>query len=445
MKWRCWFVAITFAAQPFACRRESGPSPAVPSSPKASTTPLARSGSLPTATATLAATGPGTARRIRITVIADGYDPNDAARFATFSARVNDIEQEVTKFAGTKPDISTVKPPANGVAGKSSFNIGVATNATTACKLKFGKQEIDDLWKAAKPNNPELIFVVEGGLPSGVQPCSTERLTVMGDNTGYPWIPHELGHSIAGLFDEWAVNNDEFTCLEWKNCSNVPAQRPWKSTGIGYERGCFFSFSAYRPTNACTMGSNPDDAFCPVCKTEIAKALASPHFDAAIPDDFGCPIKNHAPWLFDITASASDIIAIVDNDGGITKIDEVAASPQPPIITGEKLAVAYRGGQIVGATSIGEEGPWDQAKSKKLWARTYYVNEAGKLVEERVEVPVKLIRIRIFHSPDKDLEKQPLQFMYEDLLDARNHSVLDEDLAGRLAKDKATGSVFSVR
>lgn len=122
-----------------------------------------------------------------------------------------------------------------------------------------------------------------------------------------PVVVHELGHSFAGLADEYYYD-DQFVEYYYPDCEPweqnittlydfaskwedmlprsvaVPSPMPegpiWDETGNGkdsligvYEGGGYQSKGVYRPYYDCRMKTNSPKAFCPVCQRAIARII----------------------------------------------------------------------------------------------------------------------------------------------------------------------------
>ena len=100
-----------------------------------------------------------------------------------------------------------------------------------------------------------------------------------------PVIVHELGHSFAGLGDEYYYDDQyveyyypDSEPWEQNITTMVDFESKWKdmveagSAGV-YEGAGYQSKGVYRPYPDCRMKTNQAIGFCPVCQRAIARII----------------------------------------------------------------------------------------------------------------------------------------------------------------------------
>lgn len=128
--------------------------------------------------------------------------------------------------------------------------------------------------EARAPVHDEAIVMVNTTRYGG---CASSRSYYSAANgNGDDVAAHELGHSIAGLADEYGGNNSCGTFAGGVNTSTDPVDGAWPEwiplIGAPIEGGQYYEQCIYRPEPDCEM-RNINRQFCPVCKQRWATYL----------------------------------------------------------------------------------------------------------------------------------------------------------------------------
>jgi hypothetical protein len=91
-------------------------------------------------------------------------------------------------------------------------------------------------------------------------------------------LQHELGHLIAGLFDEYALDGSVALTraggeILRANCSSVQPAPHWAGVpNVRFLPGCALYPNVYHPFDTCRMGTHGRE-FCPICDREMRTEL----------------------------------------------------------------------------------------------------------------------------------------------------------------------------
>jgi hypothetical protein len=111
--------------------------------------------------------------------------------------------------------------------------------------------------------------------------CSTDTWTYVAvDAVGTDVLPHEMGHIIGDLYDEWplAANGhtpypDIIPVTDYRNCGTTPPGLGWMSylSPTDDTEGCkLYASGIYRAYDHCRMGATPHHKeFCEVCRKRM--------------------------------------------------------------------------------------------------------------------------------------------------------------------------------
>lgn len=144
-----------------------------------------------------------------------------------------------------------------------------------------------------------IVILANTGNYGGGGIYNSYTMTAAGNTTNAQVVVHELGHSFAGLADEYYYDDQYETMYpsnvepwepnittlfnfekKWKdmlpeNCP-IPTQpnvkEPYTQIGV-YEGGGYQSKGVYRPVHDCRMKTNQAPDFCPVCQRAIRRMI----------------------------------------------------------------------------------------------------------------------------------------------------------------------------
>ena len=225
----------------------------------------------------------------------DEFD-NDVANFITYgllahpyyAARAADLQIE-----------SFYDPLAAGTQSNYGFNVEVpSTNCVLSWDTSAGPSNtatlVSDVVVGANPDHTIVI----GDHPYNIG-CTDGEWTYVGvDAAGSDVLPHELGHGIGSLYDEWfpghraGASHPGIPLADGRNCYDTRhgATPPWTLPGAGSVQGCdLYELDVvhayghmYNGKHYCLMGATSNAEFCPVCTMYMDEALG--HGDPRNPD-----------------------------------------------------------------------------------------------------------------------------------------------------------------
>jgi hypothetical protein len=234
----------------------------------------------------------GTGGPYVIVVLADGYTSqtqfkNDAA-FIFLTRLMND------PFYLAHASSFTIKTMYRGASAVGSSLFGISTLNRPSCILSADPattaQAINAAATLADPN-PQFVAVLTNDSVS--YGCTTaDHWTYVTSGARRGVVPHELGHLIGGLYDEYddGVAAYAGAAVNRSNCSTLlpPALPYWAALSLApppsNPLGCLYSVSGIvRPYPTCKMrdfDTNP--LFCAVCRREM-EAVLSPSPRGPVP------------------------------------------------------------------------------------------------------------------------------------------------------------------
>jgi hypothetical protein len=219
-----------------------------------------------------------------IAVLSDHYTDqdefdNDVANFITYGLLAHPY------YAAHAADLqveSFYEPLAAGTKSNYGFDVDVpSANCVLSWTISSGPTNtatrVGDVVSGV---NPEHTLVI-GDHPYNIG-CTDGEWTYVGvDAAGSDVLPHELGHGIASLYDEWfpgnraGVSHPGIPLADSRNCYDTRhgPTPPWTFPGAGSVQGCdLFELNvvhAYGPMyngkHYCLMGATSNAEFCPVC------------------------------------------------------------------------------------------------------------------------------------------------------------------------------------
>ena len=362
-------------------------------------------------------------RTYRVMIIGDGYvgggDPLAAIEQTTDDA--------FTFIRGTTSANLKIRTKLLKVQKTGDSRLGLTYHGRPAdCYFAHGADVFDRIY-AHTPSDFKADFYIVSLAGAGGGACSDGNVMFVRGNVTKRTLIHELGHAIAGLYDEYSFTDDPYPrkCLKWRNCSTDSASPPWVKAGsvAAFQRCDGYLTGIYHPAAACRMSDPDAQVFCDVCRHFLDEALTSGVLGRLLPPGGGCtgaPLEAH-PWNPFEAKTALDVVAIIDQDDGITV---VAASPaegdavNPQVIVGDKFAVAYDGAKVVAVAPLAIDSG---DPSRRLSARSY--SPKGK--EVRVPQPYRLVRFTLADVSLESLPKRHLRLGIRRLEDARDFLFVD--------------------
>jgi hypothetical protein len=240
-------------------------------------------------------------------------------------------------------------------AGTSLPDLSIDT--TKPCPFQYSTATLSDVATKAGTFKATHYAVVVG--PDIIQQasvdvgCRSATTFFVPSQIGSGTIVHELGHTIAGLYDEYG-GNDPYTGNPFtdRNCSTD--KKAFRSiTGIDGMEPCtnLFRTGIYRPTNSCRMQTASAGPFCKVCAGIIKDTLQAPELLRRTPPS---PASKAAWEAAHRAEKGLEVVATVDTARTLHVISVVEATPDtilPQVITGEWFVVAFNGERDVVAVA----------------------------------------------------------------------------------------------
>lgn len=251
--------------------------------------------------------GPATAPLL-IMVVADHYDSGDIEEFNAdvnnffkfgllldgyYKDHINDMR--IMSYFDATPAGQDSMYGFSIAAGPGNCAVNTPDPSGTATKLK-------DTLNTVTGVPSRVQFVVLGNHPYDIGCTSGMWTYVAVDAVGTDVLPHEFGHAIAGLFDEWGLASNASTTYtgtiptgDIRNCStqtppnwmtNLPSPPAKAYDNVD---GCdLYNKGVKHPYTMCRMGASHHKEFCPVC----ANAMTTTFLDLNDPSRLDGPGGN---------------------------------------------------------------------------------------------------------------------------------------------------------
>jgi hypothetical protein len=238
------------------------------------------------------------ANPIRIAILSDHYTDEDEFNYDVQNLLVNGLLLHPF-YAAHKAELEIASFYQPLTSGQSNYGFDVE-NPSGNCALSYASDTTTQIGLASEDFNPRHTIVI--GFHSYNIGCTESNWTYVAKGiVGSDVLPHELGHGLAGLLDEWFFetnrgvshpgldDNLSFNCFDPRPPGTTA---PWlaatKFPGAGSHAGCDFYeldvIHAYPPQhnghNYCLMGATQGAEFCPVCHALMQQAFG----DAANPE-----------------------------------------------------------------------------------------------------------------------------------------------------------------
>ena len=246
--------------------------------------------------------------KVDLVFLAEGYGQNEKEKFFADVKRLNNSLFEVTPFSKNKnrfnvtalfsPSLeSGVDIPGDSIYKNTVFN---STFYTFNVSRYLTTSDMKSIYDAAASVAWDFLVVLVntpryggGGVYNQITVCSSDHAQ------SSKVLIHELGHSFAGLADEYyssEVAYEDFYNLavepwepnittmvdfpsKWKSLLKdttpipTPRSSEFKSVTGVFEGGGYMEKGIYSPMQDCRMKSNATERFCPVCVSAIKAAI----------------------------------------------------------------------------------------------------------------------------------------------------------------------------
>jgi hypothetical protein len=97
------------------------------------------------------------------------------------------------------------------------------------CYFDYDKTVLESVEGLAQDANfvaDRYLVILAGNYVTGG--CADGTLMLAGEGTAMETFAHEMGHSFAGLYDEYGSDpNLPASCVRWRNCSTSATDTPW--------------------------------------------------------------------------------------------------------------------------------------------------------------------------------------------------------------------------
>ena len=258
---------------------------------------------------------------VRIAVLSDGYSDENEFDFDVQHLIANALlmHPSYAPHQAALEIASFYYPPPAASQSNYGFNVEVPSGN---CVLSWVISD-DDSNTATRINaavedfNPTHTIVI-GDHPYNIGCSDGDWTYVARGISGTDVLPHELGHGLASLYDEWffesnrgvphpgIAKNLTRNCYDTRHGTPPPWQQSYVQSqypGAGSYQGCDFYeldvVHAYPPHygghNYCLMGATQAALFCPVCQLLMQQAFDPPNPDIDNPDVQNPPQQRPAP------------------------------------------------------------------------------------------------------------------------------------------------------
>lgn len=341
-------------------------------------------------------------------------------------------QQEFDGYAATMKAAIEATPGAAAAGQMFDIRSKKATAATGVkhsgdCYFEADDAVLKTVRKDGITNFDAQRYVVVVNVTGTQEGCSYGDVTFIARNTDPKVVAHEMGHNLAGLFDEYGSKPDAPANVNFRNCSSPPAY--WSTEVPTSFANCDHFFTLLRPTNNCIMRTPNSQDFCAICKKHLKCALA----DGLLG---GCP-EGPAPTTLPpaVIAGAAEgleVVAIIDRSGNLQALsakDVQISSLRPQVITSDMFAVVRDGERIVGVAPLSMSNADVETNGDfPLTARAY-----GRGYEQVVPVSARLIRFTVSGVTRATVKNHHLTLDLRRLTNARRRFFLDDATVNQLS------------
>ncbi len=218
-----------------------------------------------------------------IAIISDHYLDGDKAEF---DADVDNfihagllVDGFYSQHASKMQIVSVFKPTAAGQASSYDFTIATSSGNCAVTEGGLTAEKIQDVVQTVAPDHTIVI----GNYPYNFGCTKGNWTYVAVDAVGTDVLQHELGHVVAGLYDEWALASNGTTPFpyplpptERRNCALWPTPPPYWTgmANVVNDAGCrLYSTGVVHPFHDCRMGASHHREFCEICRLTMTKAF----------------------------------------------------------------------------------------------------------------------------------------------------------------------------
>jgi hypothetical protein len=402
-----------------------------------------REGQTPDGTVTVSSTATATAPGpppvasplpIRILVLGDGFadDP-------TFQPFVDRIRADLTrKLPGAAADGSSFDVRLRAlpfVKGKSQLSPLKYHGKEKKCYFTINSTVLGKVAAQSVPNfAPQRYLVILN--KDGGAGCAQSPAAFLNKDSSPDVLIHEMGHSLAGLYDEIGGKTSTPLKHHWRNCTSDAAHPPWSTQEGGAVQYCDHYQALFRPARDCKMNSPGTAEFCKVCIRHVKCAVEKGELGGCVD---GPVIGLPASLRQDFTQGL-DVLAVVSGKHLEVQsaYDVQLDSVLPQIITGDTFAVVYDGTRTAGVASLSMD---DESlirtfrKEIQFTARSYGPDGSERIVP----VDARLVRMVITGLTAEEIltNKHDLKFDFRQLEDARSSFILNDATVAKLASPPA--------
>lgn len=336
--------------------------------------------------------------RLNLTILGDGYRADELDRYAADVAVLVDrltAEEpfrEYSRFLNVhrvdvvSPESGTDEPD-RGIERDTELGCGFGWGGIDRC-LYCDEQPVLEAAGCA-PATDQVIVLVNSARYGGCGGGSGFSAIAGGNGDAVAITLHELGHSLAGVADEYGGHRT------WSgpehprpNCSALgPEQMTVRRTkwwawlggpGITTERGCAgFDEGLHRPAHSCAMRSL-GQPLCPVCREQHVLALhervdpidgAFPPADPVVAQHEGLElgIERVAP-----ASHAHEVTWYLDGRAVAAGVDRLRIAPHSLPVGTHVVEVVVRD-----PTDLVRSDPWQLLRSQRRWTVTVTCRDGG--------------------------------------------------------------------
>lgn len=244
------------------------------------------------------------ATSVDIVFLAEGYAANEMKKFLKDVRKMADILFAAEPFSSYKNRIniwaveSVSQESGTDIPGEDIYNNTVMNSSFYTFDIDrylttLDLKTVNDYAGLVPHDN--IVILVNTNVYGGGGVYNYYSITAVDNSYSNRVFVHELGHSFAGLADEYyssEVAYEEFYPLnvepwepnittmvnfgnKWKDMLDTdipiptPDTRKYRDVLGVFEGGGYSAKGIYRPKVDCTMKSNTDEGFCPVCQKAI--------------------------------------------------------------------------------------------------------------------------------------------------------------------------------
>jgi hypothetical protein len=293
---------------------------------------------------------------VKILVLGDAFGTDNEWAFNNVVSRVEGATDTIEQLSsGVSVDVEKLLIPTNPGVSKLGLRFN---NQRTDCWFtrppNYGKL----IAAESKGKTADYVIVVFYGPDKGG--CSDDDAITISRDTSQVEIEHELGHSLATLYDEGCHDGDQMMypatpCIGDHNCSSDKQHLAWPTNGVAepYHQGCNgYCNGIYAPTPDCLM-NNAGAEFCQVCQAVVHDAV---RYYAGI----GTTLQASSCFKKTLTlqpVSTSFVRAHIRIAGGVVTVSDVSSgygSRRPDLVASNGLVAITVNDQVRAVAPLNE-------------------------------------------------------------------------------------------